>query len=88
MIVFCIPSACVLSHVQVFATPWTAAPRLLCPWIFPGKNIGCHSSPGDISNSEFEPESLVSPALAGGFFSTEPLGKTYFGYIQSNKIFY
>ena len=24
--------------------PWTVAPRLLCPWNFPGKNIGvgCH----------------------------------------------
>jgi len=27
-----------------FATPWTAAHRLLCPWDFPGKNtgVGCH----------------------------------------------
>ena len=26
------------------ATPWTIASRLLCPWDFPGKNIGlgCH----------------------------------------------
>ena len=26
------------------ATPWTAAPRLLCPWNSPGKNtgVGCH----------------------------------------------
>ena len=26
------------------ATPWTVAPRLLCPWDFPGKNtgVGCH----------------------------------------------
>ena len=26
------------------ATPWTVAPRLLCPWNFPGKNTGmaCH----------------------------------------------
>ena len=37
-------TACVLSCVQVFATPWTVAPRLLCPWDFPGKNpgVGCH----------------------------------------------
>ena len=34
-----------LSRVQLFATPWTVAYiRLLCPWDFPGKNIGvgCH----------------------------------------------
>ena len=28
----------VLSHVQLFATPWTVASRLLCPLDFPGKN--------------------------------------------------
>ena len=32
------------SRVQRFATPWTTAPRLLCPWGSPGKNtgVGCH----------------------------------------------
>ena len=28
------------SHVRLFMTPWTVAPRLLCPWDSPGKNIG------------------------------------------------
>ena len=32
-------------------------------------------SPGDLSNPGIEPESPVSPALAGGFFITEPPGK-------------
>ena len=34
-----------LSHVQLFATPWTMPARLLYPWDFPGKNtgVGCHS---------------------------------------------
>ena len=31
--------------------------------------------PGDLADSEVEPESLVSPALRGGFFTTEPSGK-------------
>ena len=33
-----------LSCVRLFATPWTEAARLLCPWNFPGKNtgVGCH----------------------------------------------
>ena len=30
---------------------------------------------GDLPNPEAEPPSLVSPALAGRFFTTEPLGK-------------
>ena len=34
-----------LSCVQVFATPWTGAHKLLYPWDFPDKNteVGCHS---------------------------------------------
>ena len=32
-------------------------------------------SPGDLPDLGIEPESLVSPALAGGFFTTEPPGK-------------
>ena len=31
--------------------------------------------PGDLPDSGMEPESLVSPALAGRFFTTEPPGK-------------
>ena len=37
-----------LSHVQLFETPWPRAPtRLLCPWDSPGKNtgVGCHFLP-------------------------------------------
>ena len=32
--------ACVLSCVQIFVTPWTAAHQVLCPWNSPGKNTG------------------------------------------------
>ena len=33
-----------LSHVQLFVTPWILDHQLLCLWDFPGKNIGvgCH----------------------------------------------
>ena len=31
-------------------------------------------TPGDLPNPGIEPTSLVSPALAGGFFTTEPPG--------------
>ena len=33
------------------------------------------SPPGDLSNTGIEPTSLVSPALAGGFFITAPPGE-------------
>ena len=52
--------------------------RVLCPRDFPGKNtgMGCHfPSPGDLPDPGIEPKSLMSPALAGGFFTTEPPGK-------------
>ena len=33
-----------LSHVQLFATPWAPCSRLFCLWDSPGKNTGvrCH----------------------------------------------
>ena len=33
-----------LSHVQLFVTPWIIASQALSPWDFPGKNtgMGCH----------------------------------------------
>ena len=39
----CMPSH--FSHVWLFVTPWTMAPRPLCPWDSPGKNTGegCHA---------------------------------------------
>ena len=36
-------------------------------------------SPGDLPDSGIEPVSLVSPALAGRFFTTEPPGKSNSG---------
>ena len=54
--------------------------ELLCPWDFPGKNtgVGCYFLlQGDIPNPRIKPKSPVSPALAGGFFTTEPLGEPF-----------
>ena len=68
--------ACVLSHVQLFVIPQTfvahQAPLSMKfstqeYWnglLFP------HS--GYLSNPGIEPTSPVSPALAGGFFTTQP----------------
>ena len=47
--------------------------RLLCPWNSPGKNtgVGCHvHSPGVLPYPGIKPTSLMSPALAGGFYAT------------------
>ena len=35
---------------------------------------------GDLPDPGFEPTSLASPALAGGFFTTEPLQKPIYVY--------
>ena len=64
-----------LSRVRLFWPHELQPARLLCPWDSPGKHteVGCHfllqgnlPHPGII---------LRSPALAGGFFTTEPAGK-------------
>ena len=44
----CISTGLYFAHgnkTTKFVTPWTVAPRLLCPWNSPGKNtgLGCHS---------------------------------------------
>ena len=66
--------ACVLSRVQFFVTPWTAA-RFLCPWNFLGQNtgVGCLV----LLLGIFQTQGIVpaSPALAGRFVTTEPPGK-------------
>ena len=60
--------ACVLSHVWLFATPWTVAHRLLYPWNFPGKNTGVVLQ-GIFLTQGSNPH-LISPSLVGRFFTT------------------
>ena len=52
--------------------------RILCPQDYSSKNtgVGCKSLlQGNLPYPGIEPESLESPALSGGFFTTEPPGK-------------
>ena len=58
---------CVYIYMYVYIYIYS---MLLCPWNSPGKNIGvgCHSLPRDLPDQEIEP--FMSPALAGGFFTT------------------
>ena len=61
-----------LSRVRLFTTVWTVALQLLCSWDSPDKNseVGCHAPPpGDPPDPGVE-TSFMSPALAGGFFTT------------------
>ena len=57
-----------------FVTPWTVAPQAPLSMGFPRQEYWSglpFPSPGDLPNPGTEP---VSPALAGGFFTTEPSG--------------
>ena len=65
---------CVLSHfshVQLFATPWTVACQPPLSMRFSRQEywsgLPC-SPPRDLPNPGIKPKSLMSPALAGGFF--------------------
>ena len=61
------------SRVQLFATQWTVACQApLSIGFFRQEywsGLPC-PSPGDLLNPGTEPQSLMSPALAGGFFIT------------------
>ena len=62
-----------------FATPWTVARQTPLSMGFPRQEYWSgllFPSPGDLSDPGTE---LVSPALAGRFFATEPPGKPYIG---------
>ena len=63
---------------SVVVTPWTAAyPWILCPWDSPGKNtgVGCHFIIQGIFLTQGSNLCLLSPALAGRFFTTALPGK-------------
>ena len=61
-----------LSHLQHFATPWTVAHQALLSMEFSRQEYYSRllfPFPGDLPNPEIKPMSLVSPALAVGFFT-------------------
>ena len=64
-----------LSHVQLFATPWTVACQASLSMGFFRQEYWSglpFPPPGDLPDQKIEP---VSPSLAGRFFTTEPPGK-------------
>ena len=61
------------SHVQLFATLWTIAHQALLSMGFSRQEYWSglpHPPPGDLPEPEIKPVSLMSPVLAGGFFTT------------------
>ena len=72
--------ACVLSRsvMSDSVTPWTVALQAPLSMEFSWQEYWIRlpfPPPGDLPNPEIEPVSLVSPALAGGFFTSVPPGK-------------
>ena len=62
-----------LSHVLLFVTPWTVAHQAPLSMGFPRQEYWSElpfPSPGDLPDPGIKPMSLVSPALAGRFFTT------------------
>ena len=77
-----------LSCVWLFATPWTVAHQAAQSMAFSREehwNRLPFSSPEDLSDPGIKP---ASPALAGGFLTTEPPGETIYllQYINSSFI--
>ena len=69
------PSCSVVSNS---ATPWTVAHQAPLSMEFSRQEYWSELPfpiPGDLPNLGINPASLVSPALAGRFFTTEPPGK-------------
>ena len=67
-----------LSCVQLFPSPWTGAHQAPLSMGFSSQEHWSElpfPTPGDLPDPGIEPESPASPALAGGFFTTEPPGK-------------
>ena len=73
---------CVLSLVRLFAAPWILACQASLSMGFSRQDGLPFPFPGDLPDPGIEPESLVSPALAGRFLTpappgTPPLLRTY-----------
>ena len=69
---------CVLSHVQLFAPPWTVGHQAPLSIEFSRQEYWSgvlFPTPGDLPDTGIKLVSPVSPTLAGGFFTTEPYGK-------------
>ena len=79
---------CVLSRfsgVQLFVTPWTIAHQIPLSMGFSRQEywsgLPC-PPPGVLPDPGIKPTSLMSPALAGGFFTTRAVWEALHEYIH------
>ena len=67
-------------HVQLFVTLWTVARQTSLSMGFSRQvywgGLPC-PPPGDLPDPGTEPVSLMSPVLAGGFFTTSAIWETH-----------
>ena len=78
-----------LSRVRLFVTPWTVAHQAPLSMGFSRQEYWCGlpcSPPGDLPHPRIEPVPLVSPALAGGFFTIQPHGKLQISFLPELKL--
>ena len=76
-----------VSHVQLFATPWTAAHQIPLSMGFPRQEYWSglpFPSLVDLPNPRMEP---MSSALAGRFLTTELSGKPHWEYNDEQNIY-
>ena len=69
---------CMLTHVCLFATPWTVACQVPLSVEFSRQEYWSglsFTTPEDLPDPEIKPVSPTSPALSGRFFTTELPGK-------------
>ena len=75
-------NAQLLSRVRLFATPWAVARQVPLSMEFPKQEHWTglpFLPPANLPDPGIKPISLVSPALAGRLFNTEPPGKPFLG---------
>ena len=83
--VFCRARFEVQCSAQPCLTSWTVAHQAPLSMEFPRQEYWSGlplPTPGDLPDPRMEPTSLVSPALAGKFFSTAPCGKPSWVWIR------
>ena len=71
-----------LSHVQLFVTPWTVTRQSMGFFRQEYWSGFPYTPPGDLPDPGIELASLVAPALADRFFTIEPSGKPLMPFIS------
>ena len=85
----CVCVCMLCSFVFNSASPWTVACQAPLSMGFPQQEYWSRlpfPSPGDLPDPGIKPVSFASPALAGGFITTAPLGKPFLYLLFANTL--